>query len=345
MKRSKAMLVTVSWIVTLLLVMGIILNLIFFKLSFINFLLVAIASSIILIVIRGLLVMAVQERKVVSGAVNQEHSKNKRDERRAKADSSTMEEISLNVLKLKKSLSVLKSIGFEDVNFKYNALQELNVTIRASAMSEVQKKRAEELSGLADKTIDNAKELSKLGVVAVLDIEKIEAKLDELTYALEAMLEKERRLISSRFDNITIPESYAKQDRLEQLREQGKALLLKIENNTEVDNIENKVILNKVVYERLDELWQNYEAAKNDISTSNNDVLRLGSKVKDSPDIVLDDIFNSISTLYSDINSGFTGINNSKGMSDLLSSKNYFERRLGLESENRHREQMNQQIH
>lgn len=208
------------------------------------------------------------------------------------------------------------------------AIKELAARVQKSNMTAVQKERATTLSTLSDQTIDTLRELHQLGNVSTENKSLAAMKLGEVKEGLIGMVDDHTSLVASGFSNIRIPDTFQKQERLEQLRIEGKQLLNKIDSNPTFDSDENKFRLKVIVEKRLDEVWDQYVAAKSSYFDDNKEgVFTINSSKTTTPDTIIDMIFSEIQEIYKDINNGVKSTQKANDLGDLLSSKSYFERR------------------
>lgn len=210
----------------------------------------------------------------------------------------------------------------------YKQIQTQHASIQDSGMSPLQKERANRLVALADRTIDNMRLLDRVGDVDLKDLEKITGKLASVDEGLSGLVDTYKKYLAGEFDNIEIPDSYTKQDELEELRIKGVSLLSEIKDDSDFNNSEDKFRLNKIVNEQLDDLWANYTSAKASYRKEiTNSPFGVKSSTKHNPDDILDIVFASIRSTYKDIENGVKSAKQELAMTKLLTTKNYFESR------------------
>ncbi|MBO6225839.1 MAG: hypothetical protein J6N72_10415, partial [Psychrobacter sp.] len=212
------------------------------------------------------------------------------------------------------------------IKSEYNGVLDINHRIQASTMSNLQKSRATEMMALVEEVIDTARLLHQLNKITPENTDVITHKINNFKEAMIAFIEKHANKLSSKFDNINMPDTYEKEDELERLRTRGAKLLAKIENDTTFDGSEDKFRLGKIIYNRLDELWHGYiTAKKNYYEECNEDLLSIQGGSDTNPDVIIDKIFTDINNIYNDIENGVNSVNKKSTMNELLSNKNYFE--------------------
>lgn len=196
----------------------------------------------------------------------------------------------------------------------------VNKRIKKSDMSTIHKARANEIMMLTDKVVDTMRSMHSLGRLTAKDEVMAVSKLSEFKSGLSSLIEKKADHLFSELDNIKMPDTYDKEDELEQLKIQGITLLDAVKKDPVFDTSENRYVLDKVVNERLDEVWQGYIAAKRVYNDGN-----ISGEL--NPDVVIDDIFSEIRRMYSDMNNDFHVGRQSSTISNLLANKNYFKQR------------------
>ena len=195
-------------------------------------------------------------------------------------------------------------------------------------MTVLQKERATTLSDLSDKAIATLRELHQLGKVSADNQSTILMKLDDVKSGLAVLVDNHSYLVASGLGDIKIPDTLQKQDRLEQLRMEGKRLLSKIEGDPNFDGVEDKFRLGVIVEKRLDEVWNEYTAAKSSYyDDSQEGVFTITNSKKTTPDAIIDMIFDDVASIYKDIGAGVKSTKKANDLGDLLASKSYFERR------------------
>lgn len=208
------------------------------------------------------------------------------------------------------------------------AIKELAKRVQKSNMTVIQKERASTLSNLSDQTVDTLRELHQLGKVSTENKSLAAMKLSEVKDGLLSLVNSHSSLVASGFGNIKIPDTFQKQERLEQLRIEGKQLLVKIDSDPTFDNDENKFRLKIIVDKRLDEVWDQYVAAKSSYFDDNQEgIFKIDNAKTTTPDTIIDMIFSDIQEIYKDISAGVKSTKKTSDLGDLLASKGYFERR------------------
>lgn len=208
------------------------------------------------------------------------------------------------------------------------AIKDMVGRIKQSKMTNIQKQRATTLLDLSEETIQTLRELHQLGKVSSSNKLMVASKLSEVKAGLMAMVDSHTSMLASGFADIKIPDTFQKQERLEQLRIEGKRLLAKIESDPNFDSHEDKFRLGVIVEKRLDEVWDQYAAAKSSYFDDNQEgVFTITNSKTTTPDTIIDMIFDDIAGIYHDIGSGAKSTKKAHDLGDLLTSKSYFERR------------------
>lgn len=207
-------------------------------------------------------------------------------------------------------------------------MKEIIKRINKSQMTDNQKQRAAELDEMADKTIETLRELHQIGRVSQDNISIAASKLSDIQAGLLMLVNNYTNAVASGFDDIEIPITFQKQEKLELLRIKGKQLLAKIEDDSNFDSVEDKFRLNVIVNKRLDEVWSEYVAAKTSFFADNQEgTFTVNKSSTTTPDTIIDMIFDDISSIYEDISMGVNNSKKANALGDLLASKSYFERR------------------
>lgn len=218
---------------------------------------------------------------------------------------------------------------YPDVKLPYSLVVDLHARIKDSDMSLVLKHRADSLKITAEKTIDTLRSIHKVAPVAENNISNASSKLSSALKALSDIVESYQDAMNVEFDKIKISDTFEQQDELEQLRREGQALLNKINNDASFDISEDKFRLNKIVNERLDQVWRDYTAAKRKYyaPAPNETLLITDQRSSQDPDAALNNVFSEIKSIYSDIELGVKTKQKEITMTNLLANKNYFESR------------------
>lgn len=208
------------------------------------------------------------------------------------------------------------------------SMKEIVKRINKSQMTDNQKQRAAEFDEMVDKTIETLRELHQIGRVSQDNISIAASKLNDIQAGLLMLVNNHTNAVASGFDDIEIPITFQKQEKLELLRIKGKQLLAKIEDDSNFDSVEDKFRLNVIVNKRLDEVWSEYVAAKTSFFADNQEgTFTVNKSSTTTPDTIIDMIFDDISSIYEDISMGVNSSKKANALGDLLASKSYFERR------------------
>lgn len=217
---------------------------------------------------------------------------------------------------------------YKEIKISYLDIKSLDKSIQASDMTKLQKGRGTELTNIANLTIDKMRSLHILGKVSPENVMKAYQKLDEVKAKMLEIIDGQTMLIASGFDEIKIPDTYARQEKLEQLRGRGKNLLNRIDDDEDFDGTETKTILSIIVNKRIDEAWDEYLAAKNSYINDNEEgVFTLHNSKETTPEMIIDEIFNEIELRYDKIEAGLSSLKQNIAMTELMATKAYFERR------------------
>ena len=216
--------------------------------------------------------------------------------------------------------------NLEAIKAEYDSVLDINNRIQISTMSVLQKNRATEMMVLVEEVIDTTRSLYQLNKITDENTHAISDKIKGFKDGMIELIEKQADKLTSKFDNINMPDTYEKEDELERLRSRGAKLLAKIENDSAFDGSEDKFRLGKIVYSRLDELWRGYITAKKDYyEEDNSGSLKVGRSTESNPDVIIEKIFADINNIYNGIDTGVNSVKKTAAMNELLSNKNYFE--------------------
>lgn len=220
-------------------------------------------------------------------------------------------------------------VEYPDIKRSYAKVVSLHARIKNSDMSLMLKHRADGLKSTAEKTIDTLRSIHKVTPVAENSISNASGKLSDVTKALSEIIESYQEAMNVEFDKIKISDTFEQQDELEQLRKEGLLLLDKIKNDASFDISEDKFRLDKIVHERLDQVWRDYTAAKRKYyaPAPNEALLIADQRSSQDPDAALNNVFLEIRSIYSDIELGVKTKQKEMTMRDLMANKNYFESR------------------
>lgn len=217
---------------------------------------------------------------------------------------------------------------YEAVNSLYKEIKRLNKTIQDSSMTANQKASADELLGFTEKTIDTLRSLHNIGSVSLNHTYTATNKLEEINAGMTELIGIYTSHVASEFSSIKIPIINHRRHELEALRVKGESLLNEIKDDPSFESFEGKIRLSKIVNGELDKVWGDYVVAKSNLPVIATDSLLSINRVKTyDPDAVLDDVFNSIRNIYSEVESDINGYKTSVGISELVKSKNYLETR------------------
>lgn len=220
-------------------------------------------------------------------------------------------------------------VEYPDLKRSYAQAVSLHARIKNSDMSLMLKHRADGLKATAEKTIDTLRSIHKVAPVAENSISNASGKLSDVIKALSEIIESYQEAMNVEFDKIKISDTFEQQDELEQLRKEGLLLLEKIKNDASFDISEDKFRLDKIVNERLDQVWRDYTAAKRKYyaPAENEALLITDQRSSQDPDAALNNVFLEIKSIYSDIELGVKTKQKEMTMRDLMANKNYFESR------------------
>lgn len=218
---------------------------------------------------------------------------------------------------------------YPDTALSYSQIVNLHSRIKNSDMSLLLKHRADGLKATAEKTIDTLCSIQKVAPVTESNISNASSKLSDVTKSLSEIIESYQDAMNDEFDKIKISDTFEQQDELEQLRREGQALLNKIKNDASFEISEDKFRLNKIVNERLDQVWRDYTAAKREYyaPAPNETLLITDQRSSQDPDAALNNVFLEIKSIYSDIELGVKTKQKEITMTNLMANKNYFESR------------------
>lgn len=219
--------------------------------------------------------------------------------------------------------------SYDGIKKNHARIVNLHARIKNSDMSAMLKTRADELKASSDKAIDALRSIDKVAPATDKNVSDANLKLVSVIDALSGVVEQYQEVMSSEFDNIKIPDTYKQQDELEKLRAEGRALLARIQNDSNFDTSEDRFRLDKIVNERLDQVWRDYTAAKRKhyAAPPSNRLLITDQRSSQDPDAALDTVFNEIKSIYSDIEIGVRSSQRDTTMKELMVNKNYFENR------------------
>ncbi len=220
-------------------------------------------------------------------------------------------------------------IEYPDIKLSYSRVVNLHSRIKNSDMSLMLKHRADGLKATAEKTIDTLRSIHKVAPVAENSISNASGKLSDAIKALSEIIESYQDAMNVEFDKIKISDTFQQQDELEHLRKEGLLLLDKIKNDASFDISEDKFRLDKIVNERLDQVWRDYTAAKLKYyaPAPNEALLITDQRSSQDPDAALNNVFLEIKSIYSDIELGVKTKQKEMTMTNLMANKNYFESR------------------
>lgn len=218
---------------------------------------------------------------------------------------------------------------YKDVKRQYARVINLYARVKNSDMSLMLKQRADGLKATAEKTLDTLRSICKLGPATPQNLMDANSKLSDVISALDDMIKGYQDDMAAEFDNIKISDTYKQQDELEKLRKEGQMLLSKIKNDSNFDISEDKFRLDKIVNERLDQVWRDYTTAKRKYyaPAPSGTLLVTDQRSSLDPDAALNNVFMEIKSIYSDIELGVKTQQKETSMRDLLANKNYFENR------------------
>lgn len=219
--------------------------------------------------------------------------------------------------------------GYPNVKTAYSQVADLHSRIKNSDMSLILKHRADGLKVTVEKTISTLRSIDKVAPVTENNISNASNKLSDALKALSEIIESYQDAMNVEFDKIKISDTFEQQDELEQLRKEGQSLLNKIKNDASFDISEDKFRLDKIVNERLDQVWRDYTAAKRKyyVPASNEPLLITDQRSSQDPDAALNNVFLEIKSIYSDIELGVKTKQKETTMRNLMANKNYFESR------------------
>ena len=207
------------------------------------------------------------------------------------------------------------------------AIKDVVKRIRSSNMSAVQKEASESLLHVQEQTINSFRELHQIDAITKEAERLVVKKLDEVKARLFDLVNKHGLTLTTGITDIKIPDTYAKQDELEVLRRKGRLLLDNIKDNVDYRNSEDVFRLTTIVEKRLDEVWSDYLSAKSSYYIAEDSVPFINKSQNKSPDEILDNIFNEITSIYDQIAAGNKSSKKRSDMAVLAATHNYFEQR------------------
>lgn len=218
---------------------------------------------------------------------------------------------------------------YTDIKNSYLRVSNLYARIRNSDMSQMLKTRADELKASSERTIDTLRSLDKVAPATEKSVSEAQSKLSAVIESLSGVIESYQSVMNAEFDSIKIPDTYEQQDELEKLRAEGKVLLARIQADSNFDVSEDKFRLDKIVNERLDQVWLDYTSAKSKYykAASPKTLLITDQRASQDPDAALINVFTEIKSIYNDIEFTINSKQRDSAMSDLAANKNYFENR------------------
>lgn len=239
-----------------------------------------------------------------------------------------------------KNKGVLKL--YIELENSYNRIQDTNEKAQKSNMSQKNKDYSNSLVKLSNEVLDKLQSISDLGQANAQEIiekdgvkvygekthkEKAEDKITEIEMALFILMSEHATNISNDIKSIKLPVSYEIENYLEEVRSEGERLLSLTNNSLTAISTEDEFVLEKIVNERLDELWNSYKHAKESYFERNAEALDLPEKTKVNPDNTIKEALANIQTIFKAIDTSIKSDNEGAAYDDLLITKRYFDTR------------------
>lgn len=243
-----------------------------------------------------------------------------------------------------KGYSVLKIK--KDIAKHYAQINDLSSTIERSLLNKREIERAADLNVLANKVLAGLQSLYELGQIdsfVVLEpdangnkevayythADRAEIKLSEINDALRAIVIEEATKISKDIDSIALPKHSGFLVELEGLKSEGEKLLNIVKSQNTSVSSESIYVLEKITEERLDDLWSDYNNAKESMFEKSYDPLSLavGSSSTQNPDDIISEVFGDIRAIYKEVENSIKTSKESTAINKLLITKNYFNKR------------------
>jgi hypothetical protein len=229
----------------------------------------------------------------------------------------------------------------------YAQINDLSSTIEHSLLNEKGIKRAADLNELANRVLASLQSLYELGqidsfvilepdangnkeIASYTHADRAEIKLSEINDALRAIVIEEATKISNDIDSIALPKQGVLFVELEKLKNEGERLLKIVKSQNTSVSSESIFVLEKITEERLDDLWDDYNNAKESMFEKSYDPLNLtGSTVRTSqnPDDIISEVFGDIRAIYKEVENSIRTSKESTAINKLLITKNYFNKR------------------
>lgn len=227
----------------------------------------------------------------------------------------------------------------------YAQINDLSATIERSILSEKSIERAADLNNLANRVLAGLQSLYELGqidsfvilepdangnkeVASYTHADRAEIKLSEINDAMRAIVIEEATKISNDIEGITLPSQSVLFVELERLKSEGERLLDIIKSQNTSVSSESVFVLEKITKERLDDLWNDYNIAKESVFEKNHDPLSLtNSSSNQNPDDIISEVFSDIRAIYKEVENSIKTSKESSAINKLLITKNYFNKR------------------
>lgn len=226
----------------------------------------------------------------------------------------------------------------------YAKINDLESSIQKTFNDQADKDRAKLLKGLCNKVLENLQALDDIGQIdnAILveredgrnewsehsNSDKAEAKLIEIYTALYSMVTDRAAILRNEIESIELPKTDPVKDELDALRFKGSLLLDTIRTTATSVNTESVFVLEKIISERLDEIWQEYKKAKEAYFEKDSDALDLSvlSATMKTDDIIKE-VLSDIKAIYKDIDTSIKTSTEASAINNLLITKKYFNNR------------------
>lgn len=231
---------------------------------------------------------------------------------------------------------------YNQLNLSYTSVNEGNKKAQTTTMTQKDKQRSAQLLDLAQAVLNNLAIIESLGQTNTQEIievdntkmygekthkDKAEAKMKEIELAMFVLMSEHATNISRDIDNITLPESYEIEDRVEAVRAEGERLLALIKERDTPISTESEFVLDKIVNQRINELWSDYTDAKESFFDEEVGMLDLSTAKKENPDLAIKEALTDIEAIFKEVNTSIQTSKEARAINRLMITKNYFNNR------------------
>lgn len=241
----------------------------------------------------------------------------------------------------------IKKYSVIDTN--YSSIKDFCNKVQNSNASEIEKKHADKLKGLAHKVLDGLNELNMLGKLDGYETviingetrylkhtDKAVENLRKLKNGIFSIIQDQAKLVNESLNSITLPDAkiYEMQIEFVRLKNRGKNILGRLDLQDDLAMSEDKLLLHKIVNTYLDDLsaeLDNLQGNKASLDTSSQGLLNLYQLNRGHSDSVIentvDDIVTDIKKIYDDIENSLSAGKRSQSINNLLIASRYYANR------------------